>query len=64
VRIAEPNEDALTIDFDDQQHLIGKSRIEDLALAYAITTHKAQGSQFGRVVIRIVQSRLLDRSKK
>jgi hypothetical protein len=35
---------ALIIDFDDEQHLIAKSRIEDLALGYAITTHKAQGS--------------------
>jgi exodeoxyribonuclease V alpha subunit len=60
--VRDGDEDALTIDFDDQVHLIGRSRIEDLALAYAITTHKAQGSQFRRVVIPILQSRLLDRT--
>jgi exodeoxyribonuclease V alpha subunit len=60
--VRDGDEDALNIDFDDQAHLIGRSRLEDLALAYAITTHKAQGSQFRRVVIPMVQSRLLDRT--
>jgi exodeoxyribonuclease V alpha subunit len=60
--VRDGDDDALNIDFDDQLHLIGRSRIEDLALAYAITTHKAQGSQFRRVVIPITQSRLLDRT--
>jgi hypothetical protein len=36
--------------------------LRTLALAYAITTHKAQGSQFRRVVIPIAQSRLFDRT--
>jgi exodeoxyribonuclease V alpha subunit len=31
-------------------------------LAYAITIHKAQGSQFRRVVMPIAPSKLLDRS--
>jgi exodeoxyribonuclease V alpha subunit len=60
--VRDGDEDALTIDFDDQRHLVGRSHLEDLALAYAITTHKAQGSQFRRVVIPIVESRLLDRT--
>lgn len=60
--VCDGDEDALTIDVGDQQHLIGKSRLEDLALAYAITTHKSQGSQFPRVVIPITRSRVLDRT--
>lgn len=39
--------------------------IRDLAsleLAYAISTHKAQGSQFDTVIIPLVRSRLLDRT--
>jgi hypothetical protein len=33
-----------------------------MTLAYAITTHKAQGSQFPRVVIPVYRSRILDRT--
>ena len=31
-------------------------------LAYGITVHKAQGSQFKRVIVPVVRSRLLDRT--
>lgn len=33
-----------------------------LELAYAITVHKSQGSQFGRIIIPVRRSRLLDRT--
>jgi exodeoxyribonuclease V alpha subunit len=36
--------------------------LQNLDLAYAISVHKAQGSQFRRVVIPIFPSRLLDRT--
>ncbi|MGO4513834.1 ATP-binding domain-containing protein [Bradyrhizobium sp. 2TAF36] len=39
-----------------------RTRAHDLALAYAITVHKAQGSSFRKVVIPIQKTRLLDRS--
>ena len=36
--------------------------LPDLELAYAITIHKAQGSQFRRIIIPVRKSRLLDRT--
>lgn len=36
--------------------------LPNLELAYAITIHKAQGSQFRRVIIPVTKSRLLDRT--
>jgi len=36
--------------------------LRDMALAYGITVHKSQGSQFSRVVVPIYRSRLLDRT--
>lgn len=53
----------IVVDFDGVSHrfnLGGPS--EDIALAYAVTVHKAQGSQFRTVVIPVTESRLMDRS--
>lgn len=44
------------------EHEIAEDDLHNLALAYAVTVHKAQGSQFRRVVMPIVRSRLLDRA--
>lgn len=53
----------LVVDWDGEgQKVIDPSRSYDMALAYAITTHKAQGSQFPRVVIPVYRSRMLDRT--
>ena len=35
---------------------------DDMDLAYAITVHKAQGSQWERVVVPVFESRILDRT--
>lgn len=52
----------LTCDFDGREVGLSDSDLGNLHLAYAITTHKAQGSQFSRVVVPITKSRLLDRT--
>lgn len=56
-------EDQLKVTWDDGRTLtIPEAQIGDMEHAYAITCHKAQGSQFGRVVVPVYPSRLLDRT--
>ncbi len=56
-------EDTLVIDFEDvgEPIEVRPNTLDKLILAYAVTTHKAQGSQFRRVIIPVVPSpKLLD----
>jgi hypothetical protein len=39
-----------------------ESQLDDVTLGYAITVHKAQGSQWRRVIIPAISNRMLDRS--
>jgi exodeoxyribonuclease V alpha subunit len=48
--------------FDGIEHRVPAEDFNNIELAYAITVHKAQGSQFERVVIPITKTRLLDRT--
>ena len=59
VQIA-PYGGVLVADFEGEQHVLTGEDLVNIELAYAITCHKAQGSQFKRVVIPVVRSRLLD----
>ncbi|KQQ45675.1 hypothetical protein ASF58_19055 [Methylobacterium sp. Leaf125] len=52
----------LTVDFDGERHTFTGAALDDVALAYAITVHKAQGSQFRTAVVPVCSSRILDRS--
>ena len=51
----------LDIDFEGMVHFIPIGEVVDrLELAYAISVHKAQGSQFRRVAVVVTPSRILD----
>ena len=49
-------------DFDDRRVPLFAADLHHLDHAYAITVHKAQGSEFGRVVVPVMPSRILDRT--
>ena len=53
--------DILNSTFEGQAHELSETDLSRVQLAHAITIHKAQGSQFSRVIVPIVKSRLLDR---
>lgn len=52
----------LVVDFDGELKLLPAHLAGKVELAYAITCHKSQGSQFRRVVVPVTPSRLLDRT--
>ena len=48
----------------DEQDIIGitHSLLFEMQLSYAITLHKAQGSQFKRIIVVLTNDQMLDRS--
>ena len=57
-----PARQAIECEFDGVLHRFAEDSLDRIELAHAITVHKAQGSQFRRVIIPVVPSRLLDRT--
>lgn len=55
-------DDGLAVRFDEGDRTIPVDLLEHLEPAWAITTHKAQGSQFETVVVPVTASRILDRT--
>ena len=53
---------SLLCSLDGVEHEIRAEEFHRIELAYAITVHKSQGSQFNRVIVPIFESRVLDRT--
>ena len=53
---------AMACSLDGAEHELLEQDFQHVNLAYAITVHKAQGSQFRRVIGPVTRSRLLDRT--
>lgn len=59
--IASSDDGCLELEFDGERHTFSAGELVDrVDLAYAISVHKSQGSQFRRVAVVIGKSRLLD----
>ncbi|MCJ2096329.1 AAA family ATPase [Methylobacterium sp. J-072] len=54
--------DVMTTDFDGEEHQFKRDELLDLSLGYALTCHRAQGSQAKRVIIALTPCQLLDPS--
>jgi exodeoxyribonuclease V alpha subunit len=54
IRSISMEEKTLTVDFDGQMVEYGWSEADQLTLAYAISVHKAQGSEFPAVVVPLL----------
>lgn len=61
-RVLGPDPDGLVIRFDEGDRVIAPELLGSLELAWAITTHKAQGSSFDTVIVPVTRSRILDRT--
>lgn len=60
--VGETESGGLEAEFNSRRMVIPTSYLQNVELAYAITCHKSQGSQFERVVIPVAESKLLDRT--
>jgi len=47
---------SLTADFDGERHVLGRGEMGDVGLAYCISIHKSQGSEYPAVVLPLLKA--------
>lgn len=62
IEVRKADSDVIAVVETDVGHKVNVTRslVDNIELAYAITLHKAQGSQFKQVIIPIVKSKVMD----
>jgi exodeoxyribonuclease V alpha subunit len=51
----DPEDGTMDADFDGERHVLDRSDLGDLALAYATSIHKSQGSEYPAVIIPLLK---------
>lgn len=60
--IKEVNDDGLVLNVLDKEIVITKSHLDDVGLAYCMTIHKSQGSEFKDIIIALPKCNMLKRN--
>jgi exodeoxyribonuclease V alpha subunit len=59
VTSVDPEEGALVADFEGESHVFERSDLNDLNLAYAITIHKSQGSEYPVIIMLLLKQHFM-----
>lgn len=55
----DPEEGTLTANFDGESHTFDRGQLGDMALAYAISIHKSQGSEYPVVIVPLLKGHFM-----
>jgi exodeoxyribonuclease V alpha subunit len=56
VLVVDPEDGVLEADFEGEKQVLDRSDLGDIALAYAISIHKSQGSEYPAVIVPLVKA--------